>query len=113
MVYGDAVPPSQTLPAYLERYLNETVAYPLFEVSNEGLWGFNLLNTWALFKNTFSREQCDAVLLVVCNNDACAFDATFGTTYTDMVLSWREGQATRDLVERCAGDIASFAERHR
>lgn len=113
MVWGFGCAPDQTLPTYVERYFNEAAIAPLVEVVNHGLCHFNLYNSWGLFKATVAPGQCDGVILVLCNNDVMALEATYEKSYRGgLVEEWSLGHPARDLIAASVRDIAAFVDRH-
>jgi hypothetical protein len=111
MTYGQGVGPDETLPFVLENQLNEQAIESLFQVTNCGVSGFNIWNSLSSLQNL--PPFYDAVVLILCSNDAEIFGRTsridYGFTGSAM---WEPGTASFDLMRRAlANTLAWLSER--
>ena len=106
MVYGQGVGPDQTLTYFLERELNKATLNGLFEVTNCGVSGYNLWNSLTSFQG---RPQAfDAVVLVLCNNDADLFGRTGDLQYPNDGHCWLSSALSLTLAQTALQSFKSW-----
>jgi hypothetical protein len=80
MMFGFCAPRRETLPAQLNRILNQAYPGNLVFVDNFGETSGNIWDAWPVFKLRAETMRFDAVVFSVCQNDLDLF-ATHGASY--------------------------------
>jgi hypothetical protein len=108
MVYGQGVSPNETVPYYLEQHLNEAVKASLFQVINCGVSGFNIWNSLTSLRNI--PQFYDAVVLILCVNDAELFGRTFRLEYPHGATTWQPQTASYQLVRTALQEMKNWLD---
>lgn len=70
MVFGSGVRPDETIPAHMERILNQKQGMAVYHVLNFGRVGYSVMDLLPLYDQTARLFSPDLVVLILCNNDA-------------------------------------------
>lgn len=73
MTYGHGVNFDETLPCYLEMFLNRAIWNLYVEVINEGVCGHSIYDEWNQFVQRGVRFHPDLLLIILCDNDVELF----------------------------------------
>jgi hypothetical protein len=107
--YGQGVPPDATLPAQVERRMNELMPGDAVEAVNLGVCGYNLWNNWLSFKAL--PQVYDGVVLVLCSNDADLFGRSYKLAYAEpRDVLWEATHPFGQAVAACFNDIAAYSK---